>query len=254
LELLDQVLGYLVARKDRGELNPGQLEMLHYLLGKRGDAYFDRGDYDNALKTFRRSLDLASDARRRVIMSALIGRTSSFRGDHDAAREYFERADKLARELPDDYLLSFVLEQEAHAAGHNEDYETARQVAAEQVAVNERLLETHQDVDIHKRLATSLLNLGTAELRLATHNALLLFLRAEKIAEDLDDDLYRAWSRFALGETYNILGQRDQASMNLNGARVLLHRRGAVREERDVVEYMRAHGHKVISGEDETDE
>jgi tetratricopeptide (TPR) repeat protein len=265
LKLLDRVLKYLTARKDKGTLNADQLTILHYLLGKRGNAYFDRGDYVNASETYKAALGLAENNDRIVLLSGATGKALSFCGENDQARTYFDQGYGLARGMEDDFLLSFVLEQESHAAGHNEDYETAHRVAAEQVTINERLLETNRNTEILEALFFSLLNLGEAERRLTKQlnlevvdpelakqrlqKALSIHQRTEQIAAEMDDALLKAWAVWSLAEDYHTLGERDKAWEYLSEARKLWHSRGVVSEEASVAEFMKEHGYDTMTEE-----
>lgn len=266
LNLLDKVLTHFRTRKNEGALSPDQLETLHYLLGKRGDASFDRGDYDNALETYRESLSLAHNVNRVVILSGVIGKTLAFQGKHGEAGKYFQQGYKLCGEAEDDFLLSFILEQEAHAAGYNEDHVRARQIAAKQVAINERLLETNRDP--HRRnalleaLIHSLINLGTAEIMVAVQPqtdvattvtqeqiqaSLTVFQRAERIALSMNNMALHITVLNALAEGYHFLGERDRASDLLQQVQHLYRRQGLTRGENLVIAFMRENGYPTVS-------
>jgi len=273
LAQLDRVLTNLRERKNEETLRPHQLEMFHYLLGKRGDAYFDRGDYDKALKTYEESLHLANDVSRSVILSGVIGRTLSALGAHVEAGKYFERGYKLAGEAKDGFLLSFVLEQQAWAAGHNEDHVMARQIAAKQVAINERLLETNQDRDqenaLSEALIYSLVNLGSAEIRIAIQQqavidtietqrqiqaALNHFQRAEQIAVSINNTFLRSRVLNAVAEGYHFLDKREKAYGLFKDVRELYRKRGMIREENDVIAFLQKYGYPTTSDEEAVEE
>lgn len=266
LAQLDRVLTYLRARKSEESLNPDQLEMFHHLLAKRGNAYFDRADYDNALETYEESLNLTNDVSRSVILLGVIGRTLAVLGAHSEAENHFDRGYKLAREAEDDFLLSFVLEQEAWVAGHDEDHVTARQIAAKQVAINERLLETKRASDqesaLSEALVYSLVNLGSAEIRIAIQQqakidvaetktqiqaALDHFQRAEQITLSINNSFLRARVLNAVAEGYHFLGKRQNAYELFKEIQEHYRRRGMVREEDEVITFMQKHGYPTTS-------
>jgi tetratricopeptide (TPR) repeat protein len=266
LALLDKVLTHFRTRKNEGTLNPNQLETLHYLLGKRGDAFFDRGDYDSALDIYRESLSLTNKINRVVILSGVIGKTLAFQGKHDEAGKYFDQGYRFSSEAEDDFLLSFILEQEAHTAGYNKDHEKARQIAVKQVAINERLLETNRDprqrYTLLEALIHSLINLGTAEIMVAVHQqtdvetiaaqeriqaSLALFQRAEQIALSMNNMALHITVLNALAEGYHFFGERERAFDLLQQVQHLYRGQGLIRGENLVIAFMREHGYPIMS-------
>jgi tetratricopeptide (TPR) repeat protein len=266
LLLLDKVLKYFRVRKNEETLNSDQLEILHYLLAKRGTAYFHRGDYENAAKIYKESLQLTDEVSRTVLLSGVTGKALSFQGNYDEAEKYFEEGKKVAEEAKDDFLLSFILDQEALAAGEKEDHDTVRHIVAKQVVINERLLATNQDpsqkIPLLEALIFSLVNLGTAEIMLAvqqqpaTDNAVVhkqiqsaqaIFKRAEQIAITIDNSFLQANVLHALAESYHFLDEREKAQDLFEEARTLYSSRGAVSREKLIVTFMHLHGYPVMS-------
>jgi tetratricopeptide (TPR) repeat protein len=231
---------------------------LLFLLGKRGNIFFDRGDYDNASKTYQASLDLTDEDGLCVRLRALIGKSLAFGGHADQACACFDQAYARARETGDDYLLGFVLGQESHAAGHNKDYEMAHQVAAEQVALAERLVEKDRSVEHSIELYRALVNLGSAKRELVRqrllpeqelHEALALHERAQQLAQELDGNELRAVAWSALAEDYHALGKHAVARQCFEKARMLWQSSGVTRELEEDDQLVRDYGYEEAAGE-----
>ncbi len=254
LDFLEQLDRAIAAAQ---QLGPDLNKTLDYLLGKRGNAFFERGDYHNAGQMYKAALNLTDAGDRKVKLTSAIGKSLSCSGDQIEARKYFDQGYQLARAMADDSLLSFVLEYESYAAAYNEDFETARRVAAEQVAINERLLQSHPEPDVLEALFFSLLNLGSAQRHLAQQRrqqleeALAIHDRAKQIADMLGNAPLRAYILGALAEDYDALGERDKAREYFEEALAVWHSRGMTSEEERIIKFLREHGYQQQNAETE---
>ena len=195
----------------------------HYLLGKRGNAAFWRGDYHFAAENYREALLLSPDKERQVKIGSILARTLAFCGSMEESLKEFETATFLAERLRDDELNEFVLGQKGWAAGYLKDYATALQVAEQQLVLAEALYK-RTDSKEYDTLALALLNFGSAKLELAKEGrgdakgVLDSHLKAKALAEGHGDDILLAQAFTSLGEYYHFIGDRALAQLNFNKA------------------------------------
>lgn len=248
LKLLDRVLHFLAGRNATSTAQE-DTKQRHHLLCKRGNAHFDRGEYEQAAAMYQQALAYAYNPDRQVISLALIGKSLAFHQSMEKAQSYFHQAYKQARKEKNDLVLSFVLEQEAHAAGYNDDHVTARRVAAEQVSINEQLVEDNPTSEIYDRLFRSLTNLGTAERKLAQKSlaeVIALHHRAEAIALKLQNDEMKAHAYWALTEAYHVLGDQEKVTGYLYDAYQLYTQQGKIRDQQIVAQFADQYGYKLL--------
>ena len=209
---------------------------LHYLLGKRGNAYVDRGDFENAFRTYQEALDLAPDPHRQIMLLAALGRVHVGQRNFADANACYDRATKLAQDHHDNLGLSFVLEHRCLAAGEKGDYEMARQYAAQTVEINRELAD-------QAGLGFSLLNLGMAEHDLGVNRALVYHQEALKIAQDGQFDELRAEALLAMGQDFHARRDFEQAQLHLCLTLDLFHRIGKADKEARVRAFMERYGY-----------
>ena len=204
LALLDQAIDRLGAAGD----DPRR----HYLLGKRGNAYFERGEWARALEHYQATLATAPNDTRRAMVLAVIGRTHYYLNDRAAGDDAFAQARALA-ETQDDGLKAFVLEMQSWAAGVAGDYEAAHDYATQEAALARGFN------DAPERLVYSLLNLGSVEVKL-NHpaEALRLHEEAHALLGRTANIRLRADVVHALGIDLARLGRPDEAHERLNQA------------------------------------
>lgn len=228
LSLLDQAIGYL--RRDGGN-DP----RLHYLLGKRGNAYFERGELANSLNAYRETMATAPSDQRRAMAGAVIGRTLYHMGDYDAGDAAFAEAHAVAAELADDSLTAFIFEMQSWSAGVQGDYERAREFASREATLARALANVAPD-----RLFYSLLNLGSVELRLGNfEKALALHTEGYDLIKDGAETRLKADILHALGIDLTRLERIGEATERLVEARDLYRQIGNTAKETEVIEFMR---------------
>jgi tetratricopeptide (TPR) repeat protein len=244
LALLDEAIN--VVRKSGQDLRP----TLHYLLGKRGNSHFDRAEYDQAYEAYRDALEVAPSSGRTIMLSALAGKALLI-GDHASeANPYFQTAYDLAHKSGDASNLSFVLEQHAHALGKVGNFEAARQVAEEQLVLNERLLVHEPNLENKRALGLSLLNLGSAELDLhRPQEALKKHEQVLQIAEELSDEVLLSQVKSALAQDWHVLHESQKALNYFQMALEGWHRLGMLHEEMDTIQRMKQWGYTVPEDE-----
>lgn len=251
LALLDRAIAYLQAQP---ALDDAASRQLHHLLSKRGNAYFDRADYPNAVAAYRAALELAYTFQREVMLIALVGKALSFGGEVEAAEQHFAEATGRAREAGDDYSLSFVLEQHAHVTIQCEDYDHSHRITTEQVAVNERILKNEQSSVAHQRLIFSLIMLGTSFIfgsksktseRQALEKALEVHLRANQIALQIENTHAMAVSFWAVGDDYSRLGNSKRAEESFKLAQKLYSLQGKMHIARKIEHQILESNHRV---------
>lgn len=228
LNLLDRSLAFLQREDQKGYLNEEDQQTLHHLLCKRGNAYFDRNEYEKAAEVYQYALDYAYNEEREVMTLSLLGKTYAF-NDDDRSEQYFSKAESRARKTLDKGLLSFTLEQIVHSVGHQKDFQTARRVAAEQVIMNRELIQTQPVDEIYIRLLRSLTNLGTAELYYGQRpisEIVTIFFEAQQIAEKLQNKELQAQVFLALAEVYQVSGNTDKFLQSLQKAEYLYKKQG----------------------------
>jgi tetratricopeptide (TPR) repeat protein len=245
IDLVDRAIAY--ARRK----TPPDSTILHYLLSRRGNAHFDRGEYAQALECFREALDLAPDPARRVILTAGVGRTYAFLKKPEEAQRYFDEGYRMARELQDDGFRSLVLEQESWAASEFSDFERVRRISAEQLKITKRLCREDPSPNNKMSLFYALLNLGSAILELFRQTdrvpwrAINFHDFARQIALELNDEILQALIFSALGEDYHYLGDREQALANFRQAINLWEKQGGLREAEKDNRFLREHGYEL---------
>jgi tetratricopeptide (TPR) repeat protein len=244
-----------IARSDGEQIKT----TLHYLLGKRGNAAFRRGDYQLAAEKYKEELLLSPNEERQVMIGSILARTLAFSGQIEESHKQFEIASQLAGKLDEDELHEFVLEQESWAAGYLKDYVTALRVAEKQLVMAQRLFERSGEQD-YEPLTIALLNYGSAKLELAkqgqgsTDGVLSSYERMKNLAEKHGDDRHRAHAHKSLGELYHYLGDRIQAQSNFTQALEIWQVLEMTQEEKDLWDLLQELGYLASNSMEEKDE
>jgi|GEM_PF-754746 len=223
------------------QMKPPPTETLHYLLGKRGNAYANRGDLAQALTVYHEALQLAPNLNRKAILLSVIG-TVRFRQGEGDANEYLEQAYQLAKSNHDDLALSIVLEHQGHQAKTQGENETALRYFREALEVAERL--SNPD-----RQFFALLNVGALEYELGQLSAALSsHQRAYRIAQESDNLLWIANALQCMGEDYDQLGDHEKAQENFSVALAHFREFGATVRVAEMIKFM-TDKHYVVAPE-----
>lgn len=203
------------------EQDPPDAVTLHYLLGKRGNAHFDRGDFESAFTCYQAALDTAPDPHRRALCWGAMGKARAAQGQSAAADRCLQEGYQLAKAEADDAALCYILEQQTTSAGWRGDFAAARRFAEEAVAANRRL-------DDRPGLGYALLNLGSAELdlKLSFDTILAHHQEALAIAAETEHRELQAWALQALGEDHLAQGLLDAAGPYFSQAEQLFRELG----------------------------
>lgn len=236
LELLDAAISATEALGDTYR------ETRHYLLSKRGNAHFDRGDLTGALACFQKALDLARALElkdREVILLSVIGTVRSDQNADDVD-DYLNRAYELAASLQDYFLVGYVLECQGYHAQAKGDYQTTRQIFAEEVKLAERIGD-------YETLFAALANLGSAEHKLGDYAAALVHhQRALSIARDLDNRVYFAHALQSIAEDQHQLGAHEQAQQGFREALSIFRASGMKTKIAEIETYMKEADYPAI--------
>jgi len=190
----------------------GLEEALHYLWGKRGNAYHDRGNLIKCRDAYEEALALAPNSHRRIVLLALVGKVSGELKDTENATDLLQEAHDLAQERGNDGALSYVLEIQSFLAAQQKDFEAARRFAAEYGEIARRQGDKEM-------LGFSLLNLGSAERELGNADeALSIHQEALAIVREEGLLVIEAYVLQAMGEDYYHLDQLDDAVSHFNDA------------------------------------
>ncbi len=117
LALLDRTIEIVEHRRgDDGFAKEDEVD-LHHLLSKRGNAYFDLGEYRMAVASYKYALQLAYNESRHIMLNGLVGKALRSGGQLAEADMFLENAIRGAFRTEDHFLIGFVLQQDAHSAG-----------------------------------------------------------------------------------------------------------------------------------------
>jgi tetratricopeptide (TPR) repeat protein len=209
-ELLAQLDAAIGTLRDGGA---AQAEQLHYLLGKRGNAYLDRGDLDNAFLCYQAAMQTAPSAQRKALLLGAMGKARAAQGQADEADRWLQEGYELAKANADVGALCYILEQRTTWAGWRGDFEAARRFAVEAVEANRNLGDPVGQ-------GYALLNLGSAELELKQNFDLVLTHHREAlgIAKETGHRELQAWALQSLGEDELARGNRREARAHFTKA------------------------------------
>ncbi|MDJ0757337.1 MAG: NB-ARC domain-containing protein [Ardenticatenaceae bacterium] len=231
LELLEFVVNTLRKSED-------QQEILHHALGKLGNGYFAHGNFDDAYQVYLASLRLSPDQKRKAMLLAVLGKTVFMLDENELAEKYFSDAQKLAETFEDKTTLGFVLQQMSYIAGIKNDFQAAYQHAL-------AAYEVSQQLNNPIRLATALINLGSAESMLAMHEALKRHMEAYKVAEETGHKSLIAGAAYAVATDYHALSDYHAALAYFEEAFTLYQEIGYKTQEQEVITFMNQFGYVI---------
>jgi serine/threonine protein kinase/tetratricopeptide (TPR) repeat protein len=220
-----------------------QAETLHFLLGKRGNAHYDRGNLPAALDTYREALDLARDLHllhRQVILLCVISTVRADQEDFAGAEADLEEASQIAHTVGDNLLITRVLEQQGYYyAKAKHDFEAAAGVYARQVTLAEQLGEP-------ERLFFALQNLGAARLDSGQLSEALSELgKALDLARGQDNHLWVAHTLYPMGVVHHQMSDQVSARQCFEQAMELYRATGHTAKIEAIIDYMAQAGYPV---------
>ncbi len=228
LELLDAAISATE------QIGPEQDETRHYLLSKRGNAYYDRGALADALKCYEEALRISRHLKlpaREVILMSVIGRVQSDQGSPNATNT-LNQAYQIASNLQDEFLIGFVLDSQGYHAQAVGDYEATRQIYAQEVELARR-------IEDNETLFFALVNLGSAENKLGEFSmALDHHVQALGIARSQDNRMWVAYALQSIAEDQHHLGAHAEAQQAFREALALFREGGMKAKIAEVMTYM----------------
>lgn len=237
---LEQLDSAIWAARQMGD---SYAEKLHYLLGKRGDAFYDQGNLDATLERFNESLSLAQSlhlSHREVILLCVMSKVYSDQRCFEEAENCLFEAQSIANALKDDRLIARVLENQGYYyAEARHDYRMARQVFSEQVEVSQHI----GDPD---GLFFALKNLGAAEKYLREFSSALSTLQqALTLARQVDNRLWVAHVLQPMGKLFHETADRDNAELCFNEALLIYSQSGFSAKVSDLKSFMLAEDYSI---------
>lgn len=186
----------------------------HFLLSKRGNTFYERGDLRRAQDRYTQALTLARQLQltdREIILQSVLGKVLTDQ-KADNALMVLEEAYAQANALQDEFLIGFVLDQLAYHAQANGDYAATRRYAEESVTLARR-------VDDSEALFYALLNLGSAEKDTQDVQAALAHHEeALHLADKTDNLIWKAHALQSMGEDLYVLSDIIQGKHYLKQA------------------------------------
>ena len=229
LDLLDKAISFAE------NLGAEYDEIRHMLLSKRGNAYWQRSDYQHAFACYETALALARElnlANREVILLGIMGTVLAEMEQSDPAHDILAEAYQLADQLDDDYLRGFIVEKQAYLAQLKGDYELTRQFSTQQVQIAERINDSTTQVFALLNLGTAEKDLGNLEDALVHHHDML------ELAKKAQNQIWMAHALQGIGEDYHALGEADQAQIHLQEALAIFKERGQQAQVREIETFL----------------
>jgi len=230
MQLLDAAISATEA------LGPDYRETQQFLLGKRGNVYFDRGALPEALQSYQAALDVARAIglrERQALLLCAVGKVLSGQGEATSAEEHFEQASQIAHDLDDKFLQAFVLEHQGYHAQSTGNYTAARDYFGREVELAQALNDPETQF-------YALLNFGSVEHVLEQYSSALEHHRkALAIARELNHPILTALAMQSMGEDHVRLGNRDEAEPCLQQALAIFRESGMKSKVREVEDYLK---------------
>jgi|GEM_PF-633515 len=228
-------------------------EMAHFLIGKRGNAYRERGDLENALRCYQEAVDLAAILGmydRQVVglcaISSIYSNTERFVEANlalDTAENVINSDEVVDKYDADD--IKFMRAYYLHERGLFFTFAMGDFVAARESYTMEVTLA--KELDESRLHCIGLVNLGTAEYMLEEFDSALEHLsEALEVANRNNNLIWRGMAYEALGETYHAMQEYPMAQTQFNEALSAYKASGVVSFLAKVMEYMQTHEEYVI--------
>jgi tetratricopeptide (TPR) repeat protein len=205
---------YLEAQHRRlfGKLDaPGSAAILHNF----GSLIHERGDYEQALEYYNRSLKISEELGDRSGVASTngqIGIIHQHRGRYEQALEYYTHSLKILEELNDRSGVAISLHQIGNIHYHRRNHEEA-------LEYYERSLKIEEELNNRSGVASSLHQIGTIHRERGHYKqALEHYDRSLKISEELGDRSGVAGSLRQIGNVNYHRGEYDQALEYYNRA------------------------------------
>ena len=230
VNLVDTAITLLWERHD--------IERLHLLLSKRGNASYNQGEFALAVDFYQQALALAPTAGRRAVLLSVIGKSYAELGQRDASDDAFDQAYAIAAAEDDDAARVRIIEAHTVAAFRQRDYARVRDLAEQGVALSQRRGDLPPQ-------AYFLNNLGTAHFHLGVETSLKYHQMAMQIGAEIDNQRILALTHNSIGIDHHALEDFDEAQAHLAEARRLYERLGETGALADVRALMLRFGYQA---------
>lgn len=223
----------------------------HYLIGKRGDAHFNNGNYAEAISCYKEALTSAPNKKREAIVSSVAARTYAISGQKKSAQALFKKSYRLAKMLKDDLLFASVLNQESLAASVASDYKKIQMISKRQATLAKKTVNTAPSPQAYKQWFFALLNLGAAEMELAKQKkgsfktAFTVLQAAHQIAANQKSDMLLAYANDSIGEVQHFLKNKLDAKKYFEQSLSLWRNLGMQKDVRELESRMKALGYPI---------
>ncbi len=189
-----------------------RLEDLHYLVSKRGNAHYERGELEAARHCYQETADTAQALHleeRYIRAQCLAYDTASELGQIEAAEAGLRDLESRVTAQGDDALLACVYEAWAYHYERHDNYSQCRLYAMREAEIGRRL------PDDASSLFFGLLNWGIAEKALDNApRSRELLEEALQIGKDNEVATWEAGASHALAETLLVLGVKTEAQQH----------------------------------------
>lgn len=245
LERLDRAIAYCRKNKSRYKVTK------HYLIGKRGDAHFNNGNYAEAISCYKEALASAPNKKREAIVSSVAARTYAISGQEKNAQTLFKKSYRLAKMLRDDLLFASILNQESHAASVASDYKKIITISERQAMLAKKIISTAPSPQAYKQWFFALLNSGSAETELAKQKkgsfktAFAVLQEAHQFAVNQKSDVLLAYACDSIGEVQHFLKKKLDAKTYFEQSLSLWRNLGMQKDVRELEARMKMLGYPI---------
>lgn len=218
-------------------LGPAYHRPLHYLLGRRGDAYQQRGQYEAALVVYQEALGLAPNPLRQVILLCVSADALSRLERHAEAEVILAQAATLAQKENNLWAQAMVMEYQTVCANIRKDLGLAQQYATAAVEINRQLGNQIGEAWAWQNLGAIFGELKQFEQAVACHQKGIL------LAQTIGNVELIAMFCHGLGESYHALQQFALARQHLQQAQQYYQAVGAIQRLKRLQAFMQTHNY-----------
>lgn len=237
LKLMDKAID---STRERGEK-----ERLHYLLGRRADAYSRQGRYDAAIPAYEGSIQMADELNlleRAVVVRSVASRSYVMNKQFDKASEVLDAAEPIVDKIKEnqDESRAWVLEGRFFLVAERDGIEAAMSILEVQVELAKK--SNNKELLFH-----SLVNLAVARSNLENFAQAKPHLdHALRLAKEENSKVWEAIAERALGLYYFGLGEHKEAQKTLNLACMKFKELNYLGDVEELENFMKEQGYNIV--------